>query len=103
MAVGNDSVEHDLVEVRCFESQHLKDGIIANLIRNLLEFRIAIWRAAKSCGNEIFTVSIQKIKCWQVSTRTDLDDLCKAIADLSDGQSTKKSEVKECVDWRLRC
>ncbi len=51
--------------------------------------------------NEHLAVLIKKLKGRQVSTRRNLDQLCKPVADLRNRESAKEREVQERLRRRM--
>jgi hypothetical protein len=97
MAVGNDTVKHDLVKVRCLKLEHLVDTSTANLVSNLLDLRRSIVRSTEAGVNELLAVLLEKIVSVLVGTGGDLDQLGESISDLCHWESAEEREVKECV------
>ena len=88
MTVGNDTVQHDLVQIRCLKLQHLVDTGPADLIRHDLDtLLITIHHpldihSAKRRADEHLAVLVQQAKRLAVGARRDLDELGEAVADL---------------------
>lgn len=98
MAVGDDAVEHDLVEVGGFEFEHLVDAGAADLVGGLLQVVRGAVCAAEAGGDEVLAVGVEEVEGGLVGAGGDLDELGEAIADLGDWEGAKEGEVKECVD-----
>jgi hypothetical protein len=99
MAVSNNTIKHNLMQVRCLKLQHLMDTSTADLISNLLDLRSSIIRSSKACVDKLLTVLLKKIISILVSTSRDLDQLCETVADLCYRETAEESEVKKCVGW----
>jgi hypothetical protein len=97
VAVGNDTVKHDLVEVRCLKLEHLVDTSTANLVSNLLDLRRSIVRSTEAGVNELLAVLLEKVVSVLVGTGGDLDQLGESISDLCHWETAEECEVKECV------
>ncbi|KAI6766053.1 hypothetical protein HG530_007123 [Fusarium avenaceum] len=97
VAIGNDTVKHDLVEVRSLKLEHLMDTSTANLVSNLLDLRRSIVRSTKASVNELLAVLLEKVVSVLVGTGGDLDQLCESISDLCHWETAEECEVKECV------
>lgn len=84
VAVSNDSVETDLMQVRGFELQHLIDTCSVYLIGSFFNCDGSTIGPAKRRVDQLFAELVEQIKGGKVSAARDLDELSKAIADLSD-------------------
>jgi hypothetical protein len=98
VTVGNDTVKTNLVEVGCLELQHLEDTGAVYLIRCLSHLRVGIVTTEARC-DQLLAVLVKKLKCWPVATCGDLDQLSKAVPDLSLRKCLQEREVEECVHW----
>ena len=98
MAICNDSIQSDLVQVRRLQLQHLVDALPVNIIRGLDQLLRASIRSAKTLLNQLLAVLVQQVKGVEMRTRRDLDQLREAVADLSRGQGSQEREVEEGVD-----
>lgn len=99
MAICDDSVKTNLVQVGGLKLQHLVDtspvdriGGIGNLLRRAI-------CTAEAGLDELLAVLVQKVEGVKVSASGDLDQLCKSVSDLSLGKRSKESEVEEGVHW----
>jgi hypothetical protein len=97
VTVGNNTVEHDLVEVRCLKLKHLVDTSTADLVSDHLNLRRSIIRSTKASVDELLAVLLKEIISLLVSTGGDLNQLSKSVSDLSDGETAEECEVKEGV------
>jgi hypothetical protein len=95
VAVGNDSVQHNLMQIRRLQQQHLINARPANLIRNLLNLRVRLVGAPKGRADELLAVPVQQVIRLLVRARRDLDELGEAVADLRDGEGAQEGEVEE--------
>jgi hypothetical protein len=98
VAVGNDSVQADLVKVGCLELQHLVDAGTVDGISGFPDLLGRIVGAAESGANDLLAVLVEQVKGGKVSTRGDLDQLRESVADLRLRQSAQEGEVEEGVD-----
>lgn len=71
------------MKVGGLQLQHLKDTGAVDLVRSLTDLLGSVIGATKACLDQLLAVLVEKIKCGQMSTARDLDQLGKAIADLS--------------------
>ena len=102
VAIGNDTVEADLVKVGSLKLQHLVDTSAVYLIRGL-EDLLVITFTAEAGSDQLLAVLVKKVECGLVCTCRDLDQLSKAISDLCLGKSLQEREVQECVDGSVVC
>jgi hypothetical protein len=100
MAVSDDTVQTNLVEVRCLKLQHLEDTGTVYLIRCLSNLGIDVV-TTEARGDQFLTVLVEKLESWPVTTCGDLDQLCKAISDLCFWECLQEREVEECVHWGM--
>jgi hypothetical protein len=98
VTVGDDAVEHDLVEVGGLELEHLVDTGTADAVGGLLQVVRGAVCAAEARGDEVLAVGVEEVEGGLVGAGRDLDELGEAIADLGDGEGAEEGEVKECVD-----
>ena len=98
VAVGNDTIEADLVEVRSLELQHLVDTGTVDGVGGLFDLLGSALSTTEAGLDELLAVLVEKVKGWLVSTSGDLDQLCKSIADLGNWQSAQETEVEEGVN-----
>jgi hypothetical protein len=103
VTVGNDTVETDLVKVRGLELEHLVDTSPVDLVGSLLDLLLGTIGVAESGVDELLSIFVEKIKCGQVSTAGDLDQLCETVPDLRSGKSAEETKVKEGVDRSVVC
>ena len=99
MAICNDPIQSDLMQVRRLQLQHLVDPLPVDLIRRLDQLLRTPIRSAKALLNQLLAVLVQQVKGVEMRTRRDLDQLREAVADLSRGQGSQEREVEEGVDW----
>lgn len=95
--VGDNSVEHELVQVGRLEPQHLVDARAANLVSSLPYILGGSLEAPKGGADEVLAVLVEQVKGVAVSARRNLDELREAIADLGNGEGAEESKVKEGV------
>lgn len=82
MAVGNNSIQPNLMKVGSLELQHLMDSGAVYFIRCLQDL-LVITLTAEARSDQLLAVLVQKIESWSMTTRGDLDQLCKPISDLA--------------------
>lgn len=98
MAVGNDTIQHDLMQVGRLKLQHLIDARPTDHICRTSDLlRHAVLGPTKCAVDQVLAVAVQQAKGVSVGARRDLDELGKAIADLGDGQGAQEREIKECA------
>ena len=102
MAVGDDAVQTNLVEVGCLKLQHLEDTGTVYLIRCLANLGVDVV-TTEARGDQLLTVLVEKLESWPVTACGDLDQLCETVSDLRSGKSTEETEVKEGVDGGVVC
>lgn len=98
VAVGNDTVQHDLMEIGRLQLEHLVDTSPTDPVRSLLQLRTGIVGPAEAGTDEVLTVLVEQIKSLPVGARRDLDQLGEAVADLSLWQRAEECEVEEGMD-----
>jgi len=101
VAVGNDTVKTNLVEVWSLELQHLVDAGTVDGVSGLLDLFGSTLSTTETGLNELLAVLVEKVKGWLVSTGRDLDKLCESVSDLSHWQSAQEAKVEEGVDWSV--
>ena len=101
MAVGNDTVKTNLVEVWSLELQHLVDAGTVDGVSGLLDLFGSTLSTTETGLNELLAVLVEKVKGWLVSTGRDLDKLCESVSDLSLWESSEEAKVEEGVDWSV--
>lgn len=67
MAVGNNTVEHDLMKVGSLKLKHLIDTSSADLVRRLPDLRLCALLSSESSANQVLAVLVEQIKCVKVS------------------------------------
>lgn len=77
------------------------DGIGVDAISDLLQTWVGTLSTAEGLVDQGFAIGIEKVEGWKMSADRDLDQLRKAIADLSDWQSPQEGEVKEGLCWSM--
>lgn len=97
MAIGDDPVKTNLMQIGSLQLEHLKDSIPVDLIRSFLNLSILDGRAPELGLDQPLTEFIEQIECWQVSTTRDLDQLGEAVSNLSLGQGSQESKIKKRV------
>lgn len=96
MAVGNDTVKTNLVEVGSLKLQHLVDTSTVDGVSGLTDL-LVVTLATKAGSNQPLAVLVKKVECGPVATCRDLDQLGKAVSDLCLRESLQEREVQECV------
>lgn len=97
VAVGNDSVKTNLVEVGGLKLQHLVDTVAVDLVGSITNLLRSTVTTTEASRDELLTVLVEQVEGVEVSTGGDLDQLCETVADLSIGKSAEETEVKESV------
>ena len=97
MAVCDDTVQTNLVEIRRLELQHLVDAGAVDLIRGLADVLCRIIRTAKTRSDQLLAELVKQIERPEMSTAGDLNQLCETVANLAFGQTSQELEVEECV------
>ena len=98
MAVGNNTVQTNLVEVGCLKLQHFEDTGTVYLIRGLSDLGIDVV-TTEARGDQLLTVLVEELESWPVAACGDLDQLCKAVSDLCFWKCLQEREIEECVHW----
>lgn len=83
VAVGDDSVKTNLVEVGCLELQHLVNTSSVDLVGGRTDFIRSTVSTSEGSTDELLAVLVKQIVGWQMSARRDLDQLCESVSDLS--------------------
>jgi hypothetical protein len=96
VAIGDNTVQTNLVEIGCLELQHLKDTGAVDLIRCLSDLGIDIVATESRC-DQLLAVLVKKLECGPVAAGRDLDQLCKAVSDLCFWECLEEREVEEGV------
>ena len=99
VAVGNNTVETDLVKVRRLEVEHALDSVTADGVGSLLELLGIRARgvAAVSGVDEVLAVLDEHAPGVLVSAVEDLDDLGSTVTGLADGEGLEEIKVKESM------
>lgn len=96
MAVSDDTVKTNLVQIGCLELQHLVNTSAVDLVGSLEHFFVVALTTKTSC-DELLAVLVQQIKCRLVCACGDFDQLGKAISDLAFWKCLQECEVQEGV------
>lgn len=96
MAVGDDTVQTDLVKVGGLQLQHLVDASTVNGVCGLANLLVVAF-ATEASSDQPLAVLVKKIECGLVSTCRDLDQLGKAVSDLCLGEGLQEREIQEGV------
>ena len=102
MAVGNDTVKTNLVEVRGLELQHLVNTSTVDGVSGLADL-LVISLTTKAGSDQLLAVLVKKVECGLVGTCRDLDQLSKAVSDLCLGEGLQERKVQECVNGGVVC
>jgi hypothetical protein len=86
VTIGNDTVQADLVKVGSLKLQHLVDARAVDLVRSLADIIGCIITTTELCLDQLLTELIEKVKCSEVGTAGDLDQLCETVSYLPLGQ-----------------
>ena len=101
MSIRNDTVQHNLMQVRRLQLQHLVDARPVDLIGGLADLRACIVRAAERRADDFLAVLVEQVERRQVRTARDFDQLREAVADLRLRQVAQEAEVQERVLRRV--
>ena len=102
MAVGNDTVKTNLVEVGGLELQHLVNTSTVDGVSGLADL-LVISLTTKAGSDQLLAVLVKKVECGLVGTCRDLDQLSKAVSDLCLGEGLQERKVQECVNGGVVC
>lgn len=97
MAVGNDSVKTNFVEVGGLKLQHLVDTSAVDLVGSIANLLGSTITTTEASGDKLLTILVQQVEGVEVGTGGDLDQLCETVADLGIGESAEEGKVKEGV------
>ena len=101
MAICDNSVQPNLMQIGRFKLQHLEDTRAVYLIRSGSYFRRCAIHAAKSSIDELLAELVEQVKCTQMRTRRDLDQFREAVSYLALWQGPQETEVQEGVSRRV--
>ena len=99
VAVGDDSVESDLVQVGGLELEHLVDASPVDRICSFGDLLGCTVGAAETSLDQLLAVLVEQVEGGQMGTSGDLDQLCETVSDLGSRQSAEEGEIEECVHW----
>lgn len=97
MAVCNNSVKTNLVQVRCLKLQHLVNASSVNLVCCLSDLLGRAISTAEASRYKLLSELVEQVEGVEVSAGRDLDELCETVADLSLWKSTHETKVQESV------
>jgi len=97
VAVGNDSVKTNFVEVGGLKLQHLVDTSAVDLVGSIANLLGSTITTTEASGDKLLTILVQQVEGVEVGTGGDLDQLCETVADLGIGESAEEGKVKEGV------
>ena len=97
MAVCNNSVQPNLVQVGRLKLQHLVNTSPVDLVGSLLDLWFRTISTAESSVDQILGVFIEEVESGQMSTAGNLDQLSEPVSGLSDWQSSEEAEIEEGV------
>ena len=103
MAVRDDSVQANLVQVWSLKPQHFIYTLSVDLIRSIAYFMRGAVGTPKSRLDELLAVFVQKVEGIKVGACRNFDKFCKAIPNLGSRQCTKESEVEKGVHGSMVC
>jgi len=95
VAVSNDSVKTNLVQVGGLELKHLVNTSPVDGVGGLGDLLGSTIGTAKAGADELLTVLVEQVEGVKVSTGGDLDQLCKSVTDLTLGKGAKEAKVEE--------
>jgi len=103
VAVCDNAVETDLVQVGGLELQHLEDTSAVDLVRSLTNLWLGIVCAAESRVDQVLTIFIEEVEGGQMSTARNLDQLSETVSGLGDWKRPEEAEVEESVHRCVVC
>ena len=95
VAICDDTVKTDLVEVGGLELEHLVDTVAADRVTCLGDLLGCTVLATESTGDDLLCVLLEELESLEVGTCGDLDQLSESVADLAFGKCLEEGEVKE--------
>lgn len=93
MAICDDSIESDLVEIGRLQLQHLMDAFSIDLVRCVADFIRSAITTSEPSADKLFAVFIQPIKGRKMGARGYFDQLGETVPDLCRGQAAEECEV----------
>lgn len=103
MAVSNDSVETNLMEIWCLDLQHLVDAHPVNLVGRVSYLLRGAIGATEPGLDDLLAIFVEQVECLEMSTCRDLDEFCEAVSNLSFWQRPQERKVEEGLDWGMVC
>ncbi len=82
VAIGNDAVQSNLVEIWSFELQHLANALLVDLVRSITNFLSSAIGPSEPSLDELFAIFIEQVESVKVRAGRDLDQLGKTVSDL---------------------
>jgi len=101
MSVSDDSVKVDLLEIRGLKLERLKNPVAVNLIGSCLELLVLIRSTPEPGRDQSRADFVEKAESQQMGTARDLYQLGEPFSNLSFGQGSKESEIKQRVRRRV--
>ncbi len=95
VAVCDNSVQANLMQIWRLKFQHFMDALLVNLVRSIKDFNRSTISASEARFNELLAICIEEIECVQMRACRDLNELRKAVPNLRCWERAKKGEVKE--------
>lgn len=103
MAVSNDSVKTNLMQIWSLDLQHLVDAHPVDLVGRLSYLFGGAVSATESGFDDFLAILVEQVESLKMSTSRDLDELCETVSNLSFGQRSQEGEVQEGLDWGMIC
>jgi hypothetical protein len=92
VAIGDDTVQPNFMEVGCLKLQHLVNTSTVDGVSGLANF-LVIALTTKAGSDQLLAVLVKKIERGPVCARRDLDQLGKAVSDLCLGKCLQEREI----------
>jgi len=97
MTEGDNTVEHQLVQVARLEPEHLFDSALADVITDVSQLLVVVLETVSGL-DELLSVLDQEVPDPLLGDGGDLDELGGSVSDLTLGQGLQEGEVKVGVD-----
>ena len=94
---GDNTVQHQLLQVARLEPEHLFDSALADVITDVSRLLFVVLETVSGL-DELLSVLDQKVPDSLLGNGTDLDQLGGSVSDLTLGQGLQEAEVEVSVD-----
>lgn len=98
MAISDDTIKADFVQVGCLELEHLVDARFVDQISGSSHLVRRMISTTEAGDDKFRAVLLQEIKGGQMRTSRDLDELSESVTDLSFRQRSQEGEIQERLD-----